>query len=109
MKAGSLIHTIAVQRLNPSAVNDFGTVVAAWDHVALMRAELVKITGTDAIKARGASDDLSTVFRVRNKVAITTADRVVYRGRAYRIRELVEIGRANGLELHCETFTEPGG
>lgn len=109
MKAGKLIHTVSVQRLNAGAVNDFGTVAAQWEHVALMRAELVQLKGAEAITARGAADDQATVFRVRAKVAITTADRVVHRGKAYRIRELVELGRADGLELHCESFPEQSG
>ncbi len=106
MSAGKLINTISVQRLNAGAVNAFGTVAATWDQVALLRAELVELKGEAALEARGADDQLMTIFKVRNRVACTTADRVLFRAKAYRILGLVEVGRRQWLELHCESFTE---
>lgn len=103
MRAGRLIHTVVIKRFAAGAVNAFGTAGGAWEHLALLRAELVEAQGLEAITAAGAGDDLATVFRVRKGVAITTADRVLFRALPYRIARVVEIGRT-GLELHCESI-----
>jgi len=102
VKPGKLVYVVTVQRWNASAVNDFGTEAGAWQHLATMRAELVTLTTAEAMAMRGAGDETATVFRVRDKVQIGTADRLVFRAKWHSIREVLALPGA--LELHCVTF-----
>lgn len=103
MRAGKLARIVQILRFGASGPNEFGTVQLSWQVLAAMRAELVELTGAEAIQARGAADELATVFRVRNKVAITTADRLTFRNTTYRIAAVSEVAGGHGLELHCLT------
>lgn len=104
MKPGKLAYVVTVQRFNAAAVNDFGTQAGAWQHLATLRAELVTLSMSEAMAARGASDEIATVFRVRDKVQIGTADRLAFRNKWHTIKEVRDLPEDRALELHCVSF-----
>lgn len=109
MKSGKLVHVVTVQRWTDAAVNAFGTQGGAWGHLATLRAELAELTAEERMSARGAEDEAATVLRVRNRVQITTADRLAFGGKWFAIREVRPTGgRADALELHCVTYRGQG-
>ena len=100
MRAGQLSHTITLQR-STETVSAAGTVTIAWADFATIRAELVTHSIADSGMAYGEAAKASLVFRVRHFHGVTTDGRLVYRGQAYVITNLVELGR-RVMELHCE-------
>jgi head-tail adaptor len=105
MKPGKLAYIVTVQRWVSTGVNDFGTDSGAWQHLATLRAELVQLSTEEAMTARGAGDEAATVWRVRDKVQITPADRVVFRSKWHSIREV--IATPGALDLHCVSWKGP--
>jgi SPP1 family predicted phage head-tail adaptor len=100
MRAGKLEHAVKIER--PTyAVNDTGGAVTTWSHYAWLRAEKVEQSTAEAMRAYGASDETLIVFRTRFKAGITNADRLVWRGEAFNLREVVVLGRNSALELRC--------
>jgi SPP1 family predicted phage head-tail adaptor len=100
MRAGKLVHAVKIERAT-HAVNDTGGPVTTWSHYAWLRAEKVEQSTAEAIRAYGASEETLLVFRTRFKAGVTNADRLVWRGEAFNLREVVVLGRNLGLELRC--------
>jgi len=104
MRAGQLDREITIQRV-ATTIDDAGTPVEAWAEVATLRAQQVSTSTAEYIRNYGASDDTVIVFRTWWIEGITNADRVVYAGQNFNIKETKEIGRRNGIELRCERLT----
>ncbi|HVV43179.1 MAG TPA: phage head closure protein [Nitrobacter sp.] len=93
--------TITIQRFS-STVDDFGTPVETWSDLMTLRAQQVQTSTDEYIRGYGASDETIIIFRTWWHADVTTADRVVYAGENYNIKETRELGRRAGLELRCQ-------
>lgn len=93
--------TITIQRMS-NTVDDFGTPVETWTDLVTLRAQQVTTSTEEYIRNYGASDETVIVFRTWWRTGITNADRIVYAGDIYNIKETKEIGRRAGLELRCQ-------
>lgn len=100
MKSGRLIEVIEIERFT-SAVNEYGTPVQEWVRLCTLRAERVDQSTTEFIRNYGASDEEVVIFRARFFEGIRNADRVVWRGEAFNIKQITPIGRRKGIELRC--------
>lgn len=100
MKSGQLREEITLQRATVT-VDDAGTPADTWADLATLRAEKVEQSTVEAIRAFGASDEELVVFRARFFEGLTNADRVVWNGLAFNIRQIAPIGHRKGLELRC--------
>lgn len=100
MRSGKLREEIAIQRAT-ATVNDAGTPSMIWASIAVLRAEKVEQSTTEAIRAFGASDEELVVFRARFFDGVTNADRVLWQGNPFNIRQVVPLGHRSGLELRC--------
>lgn len=100
MRAGRLDREITLQRFT-AAVEDAGTPILTWADIATMRAQIVQQSTDEFIRGAGAVDETVIVFRLRWFDGITPADRVLFEGRHFNIKEVREIGRRRGLELRC--------
>jgi len=101
MRAGKLDRTIRIDRYSAGTPNEYGTVTPGWDALATLRAQVVQAS-TEEFMANGASDETVIVFRTRWLSGVTNADRVVYEGQPFNLKEVKEIGRRKGLELRAE-------
>ena len=102
MSAGKLIHVLTVQRAT-TAPDAAGTPVETWVTLATLRAELVSDASDEATRpAGGAQDRARRVFRVRYVAGITLADRVMFRGQAWNIKGIAEVGRRSRYDMTCE-------
>lgn len=99
MRAGKLDRTITIQRRTET--KDGPRVVTAWTNLATVRAEIVQQSANEFLTGFGEAENGTMIFRMRYLAGITTADRVVYEGRAHDLKEIVEIGRRRGLELRA--------
>lgn len=100
MRAGKLDRFITIERKSET-VSDSGSVVAAWTEIATTRAEIVKASADEFLTGFGEAERGTTVFRLRYRDGVTTADRIIFDGIAHDIKEIVEIGRRRGLEIRA--------
>ena len=98
MRAGNLDRVIRLERATET-IDANGAPQTAWDEIRTMRAEVVEADTQEAINAYGASGNVVVVFRVRYFDGLTLADRVIYAGQSYDIKQIKEIGRRRALEL----------
>ncbi|WP_353428931.1 phage head closure protein [Paracoccus denitrificans] len=104
MKSGKLVETIQIERFTMT-VNDAGTPVQTWAPIGTLRAERVDQTTEEFIRGFGASDEELVIFRARFFDGITNADRVIWNGDAFNIKQVTPIGRRKGVELRCVRVT----
>ena len=101
MRSGKLSELVLVQR-SAATLNAAGTPSFAWSDVASLRAELVEDGVAEAIRSGGgASAEAVLVFRTRFLADVTTADRLLWRGRALNLKGVTVLGRTRGLELRA--------
>lgn len=98
MRAGRLDRQITIQR-SAYVVNEYGNPEFTWTDIATVRAQLVQAGTEEFLRAYGAIDETVIIFRIRWRVGLTTADRVVHDGQNHDIKEIKEIGRHRGLEI----------
>ena len=100
MKAGKLVHVIALHRAVVN-VNAAGTPATTWTAFATLRAELVERSTEEFLRSAGETDETTVVFRTRYLSGVSNDDRVSFDGQGFNIREVTTIGRRKGLELRC--------
>ena len=100
MKSGKLREAIAIQRAT-TTINDAGTPADTWAIIARLRAEKVEQSTAEAIRSFGASDDELVIFRARFFEGVTNADRVLWNGQTFNIKQIAPLGQRAGLELRC--------
>lgn len=105
MKSGRLTETIRIERAT-TEINDAGTPAETWGRVAVLRAERVDQTTEEFIRGFGASDEELVIFRFRFFDGIANADRVIWNGNAFNIKQVTPIGRRKGVELRCVRWPE---
>lgn len=101
LAAGKLDCFIAVQR-QAKTITPSGGTLTVWTDVANTRAEIVQHSTDELSTGFGAADSNAVTFRIRWRDDITTADRIIFDGRAHDIKKLIEIGRRVGLQIICE-------
>lgn len=105
MKSGTLTEAIRIERAS-TTINDAGTPTETWARLAELRAERVEQTTEEFIRGFGASDEELVIFRFRFFDGIRNADRVIWRGQAFNIKQVTPIGRYKGVELRCVRLAE---
>lgn len=100
MKSGKLTESITIEQAS-TGVNDYGTPIETWTPWAYLRAERIDQTTEEFMRSAGVSDETAVVFRVRFLDGISNADRVIWQGEAFNIRQITPLGRRKGLDLRC--------
>jgi SPP1 family predicted phage head-tail adaptor len=98
LNIGLLNTRIALQRQSKT-VSPTGGTITAWTDFATVWAEIVTASASEFLTGFGEAQSSATVFRIRWRDGLTIADRIVLNSRAYEIKEIVELGRRDGLEL----------
>ena len=101
IRAGKLDRIIRIERAT-TTVDASGTPQQSWAPLATMRAELLDATTDEAARSFGTSTEAVALFRIRYLDGITVADRVIYEGQAFDIKQVKEVGRRRALELRTE-------
>lgn len=101
MEAGKLDRRIVVQR-RTETVSPSGAVSATWTDLLSVAAEVREQTADEVATGFGEAENETVVFVVRwHPAPITTADRIVYSGRTYNLKQITEIGRREGWKLRA--------
>jgi SPP1 family predicted phage head-tail adaptor len=96
----ALVDTITVQRATV-AISAAGSPTETWATLVTLRAERLQQSTEERLQAAGATGETIAVFRVHHVDGITTADRILFAGAAFAIREIVPTGRRRWLELRA--------
>lgn len=105
MRAGRLDRTVIIQRV-ATTVDEYGTPSEGWTTVATVRAQRVKLSTEEFLRAFGNASESVAVFRIRHLDGLTLADRITCDGETYDLKFIEPIGRRQVLELRC---TATGG
>ncbi|MDR7147052.1 phage head closure protein [Rhizobium sp. BE258] len=100
MRSGKLDRTLRIDRFSSDSADEYGVPVNGFTPLATLRAQIIQANTEEAIR-NGAEDTTLVIFRTRWLAGVTTADRVVYEGRFFNIKETREIGRREGLEIRA--------
>lgn len=103
INAGKMDRRITIDR-QTETVKPSGDVSKVWTPIAVVWAEIIQQSATEFFTGFGEAETGSIIFRIRYHPGITTADRVTYKGSAYGLKELKELGRYEALELRGEAL-----
>lgn len=99
IEAGKLDRTVTFER-EAEIVSASGAVSKSWSPIVTVRAEVREARSEEVAQGFGEGDHDTLVFVVRwHPSPIGTGDRVIYAGRAYDIRRIVELGRRVGWKI----------
>ena len=98
LRAGNLDRRITIENLT-STVDSHGGETQTWSTLAAVWAEVIPLSGDEAIIAAQSIPGARIKFRIRWRSDVTETARVIYEGRNYDIAYIAEIGRREGLEL----------
>lgn len=100
MRAGKLDKTIVIERATTS-VDEYGTPAEGWTTIATVRAQRVKLSTEEFLRAFGSTAEAVAVFRIRHMDGLTLADRVTCDGETFDLKGIEPLGRRDGIELRC--------
>jgi SPP1 family predicted phage head-tail adaptor len=99
---GLLRHRVALQR-KTRAADGAGGFAVTWQTYATVKAQIITKAGRELVIADRLSATQTNRATIRYRADVNETDRIVYRGRAYQIRSVVNIEERNKwLELDLE-------
>ncbi len=104
MRAGRLDRRLTIQRWVASGQDTHGQETGAWQTQRTVWAERRFMGGAERLTIAQTVAGQTEIFRVRGRVDVTPADRVVMDGVAFDVQSVAELGRGAGLEI---TATAP--
>lgn len=105
MRAGNLDRRITIQTVG-TIVDDYGREVPGGTvDLATVWASMQQQGGREFIAADAVQAERKVVFRLHYVSGLDEAMTVLHDGMEYDIREVRELGRRQGLELHCTSTT----
>lgn len=100
MRAGKLDRIITIEHVT-TTVDQYGTPAESWSTVATVRAQRVKLSTEEFLRAFGSTSEAVAVFRIRHMDGLTLGDRVRYQGATFDLKGIEPLGRHEGIELRC--------
>lgn len=101
MRPGTMDRRVTLERFT-SVEDEYGDEIKTWAPLATVWAEVRQQGGKEFLAADTINAVRRVVFFLRWIPGLTVLDRVAYDGRHHDIEEVREIGRRDGVELHCE-------
>jgi SPP1 family predicted phage head-tail adaptor len=98
VQAGKLDRRVTILQRS-LARDEYGEQVEAYDELATVWAQKLDITGREFFASQKVIGEGTARFRVRYRTDIDLVDRLSYDGHQYDIKQLVEIGRRDELEI----------
>jgi len=98
MQAGRLDRRLTILRRTLSR-NSYGEQIESFDPLATVWAQKLDVTGREFFAAQKTLAENTTRFRIRWRDDLSVTDRISCGGHEYDIKQLAELGRADGLEI----------
>lgn len=99
-KAGLFGERATFQRLDQSAVDAYGNVYTGWSEYGVRWADMRERTGKEMIEGGALADVGMATMRCRADTltkAITSADRVIIRGKTWAIKNVMQVDSKNSI------------
>jgi SPP1 family predicted phage head-tail adaptor len=108
MRAGDLDREIQLQTYAQIGSDpEYNTPIVDWTTFAGEWAKATETPGREYLS--GASQEVAerkVVFTIRWRSDVGVTDRVIWEGEEFDIENLREVGRREGLELHCRAIVD---
>ena len=98
MLPGRLDRRIVIQ-VNTPPQNGYGESVPAWTVLATVWAQVIPVSGREAVTGGAIIAEADTTFRIRWRDGILPTHRISYGSNLYDIRHIAEIGRREGIDI----------
>jgi SPP1 family predicted phage head-tail adaptor len=98
MRAGMLDRLITIQSKS-EAVDAYGQAILTWSTFIQVRSNVVQKDGVEQTSDNNRSTKRMINFRVRYKSTITNEMRVLWENNYYKIEDIKELGRREGMLL----------
>lgn len=98
MRAGRLDRQIVIQ-VNTPTRNSFGEQAPKWATFATVWAEVLPVSGREAMQGGQILAQADTRFRIRYLAGLLPTHRISYASNYYDIAHIAEIGRREGHEI----------
>lgn len=99
MRLGDMDRRVTLQRFT-TTYDEYNEQIRTWMDLATVWAEVRQQGGREYLVAETIMADRRVVFFIRWFSGLTVLDRVRYDGLVHNIKEVREIGRRDGVELH---------
>lgn len=101
MRAGDLRHRVTIQQKTVTSDPE-GVAVETWTEVATVWAAVEPLRGREYIQAAAVTPEVTTRIRMRYRLGVKPAMRVVHGGRVYDVLSVIDVGGLRReLELMC--------
>ena len=100
MRAGDLDRLIEIIRNNPGAADEFNEAAENWQTFATVYAGFDQVSGREFLASAQVMTERRAIFTIRYRSDLLMTDRIRYGGEEWRLAEIREIGRRDGLALH---------
>jgi SPP1 family predicted phage head-tail adaptor len=101
MRPGKMDRQFTIDHAS-EAIDDAGTPFQTWAPIANMWGELVENSTADSAEQAGSRTTASVTLKSRYLAGVTLENRLTYAGTQYRLKDVQEIGRREGLLLKGE-------
>lgn len=101
LNIGKLDQLVTIERLDGVTKNEHHNPVPAWTEFVTLWAEVLQAAADESTTDFGEAQTDTLTFRTRYFAGITTADRLVFDGRVFNLKNITEIGRRDALELRA--------
>ncbi|MFT9848514.1 phage head closure protein [Aneurinibacillus sp. REN35] len=109
MNPGKLNKRITLQRFEKTKDSE-GIVTEAWNDVATVWASAEPLRGREYFAAAAVNQENIVRFRIRYRPGVTSEMRVVYGGRLFDIKSVIDVNeRHRELQLMAEEVYGDGG
>lgn len=100
MRAGTIDRRIVIQRHQVIGDDGYGNEITEWTDLATVRAKVRQESGREFFAQAAIQAERRVTFTIR-WVEIWVTDRIRYGGNEYDIKEVRELGRQVGVEIHA--------
>lgn len=108
MRAGTLRHRVAIQRLT-QGVDAYGGATETWATVATVWASVESVTGREYFAGAQVQSEVTTKVRIRYRSGIVPTMRVVHASRVMEVQAVLPDARSKELLLMCRDVSSAQG
>lgn len=108
MRAGKLDRRITIQQPTFTR-NETGEQIASWADLATVWAKADPVDGDEGFQSDRRVNSARMQFTIRFRPGITTKMRISYDGELFKIEDVREVDRREGLVLDCTAFDPTTG
>ncbi len=92
MRAGQLRHRLEVQRVTATVLDEHGEPTHSWSTEATIWGAVEPTGGDERLQAAQLDPEVTHKIRIRARITVTPAYRVLYDDRTFEVLSVIEVG-----------------